>query len=213
MDCNTAESDLPLTQAERTEDGEEPPLLLHFNAACGCVLSPRTQITIEIGPQPGTIQLPLLRYRLIHTFSRSRSKAQSGPQSAFKPLDGSTERSTARLSSPKSERSRRRLAKVCGLAGAICDLLIWNHAQRSCGMIVHPRVLFVFAITNIAVQVIGHRATVRGHTAGEAGDHDPDWWPFSILKIHLAPDGSGACPEPAEGIRRERSGRDLASNT
>jgi hypothetical protein len=55
MDCKTAESDLPLTQAERTGDGEEPPPLLHFNAARGCTFSPRTQITIEIGPQSGII--------------------------------------------------------------------------------------------------------------------------------------------------------------
>jgi hypothetical protein len=55
MECKTAESDLPLIQAERTEEGEEPPPLLHFNAARGCAPSPRTQITIEIGPQSGTI--------------------------------------------------------------------------------------------------------------------------------------------------------------
>jgi hypothetical protein len=56
MECKTAESDLPLIQAERTEDGEEPPPLLHFNAAWGCAPSSRTQITIEIGPQSETIQ-------------------------------------------------------------------------------------------------------------------------------------------------------------
>ena len=55
MECKTAESDLPLIQAERTEDGEEPPQLLHFNAARGCAPSSRTQITIEIGPRSGTI--------------------------------------------------------------------------------------------------------------------------------------------------------------
>ncbi len=56
MSCGTAESDLPLTQAERTGDGEEPPPLLHLNGACGCAPSPRTRITTEIGPQSGTIQ-------------------------------------------------------------------------------------------------------------------------------------------------------------
>jgi len=56
MECKTAESDLPLIQAERTEDGEEPPPLLHLNAAWGCAPSSRTQITTEIGPQSGTIQ-------------------------------------------------------------------------------------------------------------------------------------------------------------
>jgi hypothetical protein len=55
MECKTAESDLPLIQAERTEEGEEPPPLLHFNSAWGCAPSSRTQITIEIGPQSGTI--------------------------------------------------------------------------------------------------------------------------------------------------------------
>ena len=56
MDCKKAESDLPLMQAERTEDGEEPPLLLHFNAACRRAFSPRTRTTTKIGPQSGTIQ-------------------------------------------------------------------------------------------------------------------------------------------------------------
>ena len=56
MDCKTAESDLPLTQAERMGDGEEPPPLPRFNVAYGCALSPRTRITTEIGPQSGTIQ-------------------------------------------------------------------------------------------------------------------------------------------------------------
>ena len=42
----------------------------------------------------------------IRTLSRSRFKAQSGPQSAFRPLDGSTD-----------------LTEVCGPTGAICDLL------------------------------------------------------------------------------------------
>ena len=56
MDGKTVESDPPLTQAERTGDGEEPPPLLHFNAACGCALSPCTRINTEIGPQSGTIQ-------------------------------------------------------------------------------------------------------------------------------------------------------------
>ena len=60
MNCETAESDPPLAQAERTGDGEEPPLLLHvkvrcFNAACESALSARTRITAEIGPQSGAI--------------------------------------------------------------------------------------------------------------------------------------------------------------
>ena len=55
MDCETAESDLPLMQAEQMGDGEEPPPLLPFNATYGCALSSRTRITTEIGPQSGTI--------------------------------------------------------------------------------------------------------------------------------------------------------------
>jgi hypothetical protein len=43
-------------QTERTGDDEEPPPLLHLNATYGGVLSPRTRITTEIGPQSGTIQ-------------------------------------------------------------------------------------------------------------------------------------------------------------
>jgi len=180
MDCNTAESDLPLTQAERTGDGEEPPPLLHFNAACGCAPSPRTRITTESrsrfkaqsGPQsafrPNTVRFSaagrvaqpieakalaqmgasLLKNRLLgfdmaRRYASSLLNRRSLPDPdciPFRPLDGSTERSTARLSSPKSERSRRRLAEVCGPAGAICDLLILNHVQRSCGITVHPRV-------------------------------------------------------------------------
>ena len=55
MNRGTAEPDLPLTQAERRGDGEEPPPLLHFNAACRCAFSPRTRITTEVDPQSGTI--------------------------------------------------------------------------------------------------------------------------------------------------------------
>jgi len=177
MECKTAESDLPLIQAERTEKGEEPPPLLHFNAAQGCAPSPRTQITIEIGPQSGTIQLPLLRYRLIRTFSRSRFKAQSGPQSAFRPSTirlSATGRIVQRIENKTLAQMQSNLLKSrslgfdmapryapsllnqrsllypnyiafwpldCGPAGAICDLPILNHAQRSCGMIVCPWVL------------------------------------------------------------------------
>jgi hypothetical protein len=176
MECKTAESDLPLIQAERTEDGEEPPPLLHFNAAQGCAPSSRTQITIEIGPQSGTIQLPLLQYRLIRTFSRSRFKAQSGPQSAFRlstvGLSAASRvvqrietKALAQMRSLGFDMAPRYAPSLfnrrslpypsyiafwpldCGPAGAICDLPILNHAQRSCGMIVHPQVLLcLFAI-------------------------------------------------------------------
>ena len=56
MNCETAESDLPLMQAERTEDCREPQSLLNVNAAYSCALLPRTRIIIEIGPQSGIIQ-------------------------------------------------------------------------------------------------------------------------------------------------------------
>ena len=49
------------------------------------------------------------------SFSRSRFKAQSGPQSALRPLDGSTE--------PSSRARSEGLAEVCDPTGAICDLL------------------------------------------------------------------------------------------
>ena len=53
MECKKAESDQPLIQAERTEDGEEPPPLLHIiNSAWPKWLGQplrRFQGAIEIG--------------------------------------------------------------------------------------------------------------------------------------------------------------------
>jgi hypothetical protein len=152
MNCETAESDPPLAQAERTGDGEEPPPLLCFDAACGCALSPRTRITTEIGPQSGTIQaysyteshygksdtLPISCLRSV--ILRSEAEPVLSAAEGKNPVPG--KQATCRAKNETLRFAQGDIGK--------CDFCLnaLNHAQRPCGIsallrrtIVQPRVL------------------------------------------------------------------------